>query len=123
MIKKIIHAIRTFLRGLILRCPHCGQGSMFQSHWTARKTCPNCNITFQPYVGDMTGVYAVAYFLSVIPAIIITILVGYYGQTGPWVWLGTFTVASSTIFFGLFPQFKALWICMVYLATGLRKNL
>ena len=88
-----------------------------------RKTCLGCGVTFQPYAGDSLGVYAICYGLSVVPAIAAAILVGFYLNSNPYVVLATFAVVSGSILFGLFRNMKGLWIALVFLMTGLRKNL
>jgi uncharacterized protein (DUF983 family) len=110
-------------RGMTCRCPKCGQGSLYETFLQVRKTCPGCGVTFQPYAGDSLGVYAICYGLSVAPAIAAAILVGFYLNSNPYVVLATFALVSGSILFGLFRNMKGLWIALVFLMTGLRKNL
>ncbi|MBT9581962.1 DUF983 domain-containing protein [bacterium] len=110
-------------RGATCRCPKCGQGALYETFLRVRKTCPACGVTFQPYAGDSLGVYAICYGLSVVPAIAAAILVGFYLNSNPYVVLATFAGVSGSILFGLFRNMKGLWIALVFLMTGLRKNL
>ncbi len=96
---------------------------MFSSYYHIHKSCPNCNVTFQPYRGDELGVYAVSYFLSVIPALIAFLLAFKYTNLNAYGLLALIALVSGTVLFGLFPNMKGLWISLVYLCTGLRKRL
>lgn len=121
--KLLLRWWKALWRGVTCRCPKCGQGSLYETFLQVRKTCLGCGVTFQPYAGDSLGVYAICYGLSVVPAIAAAILVGFYLNSNPYVVLATFAVVSGSILFGLFRNMKGLWIALVFLMTGLRKNL
>ena len=123
LMKLLLRWWKALWRGMTLRCPKCGQGSLFETFFHVRKTCPNCNVKYQPYAGDSLGVYAVCYGLSVVPGIVVAALVGIYLKAGPYAVLATFSLVSGGILFGLYRNMKGLWIALVYLMTGLRKNL
>ena len=46
--KLIVTALR---RGLLKRCPHCGEGRLF-SGWSQRERCSICGLVFVPNPGD-----------------------------------------------------------------------
>ena len=57
-------------RALRRRCPVCGQGAMFRSHFRINPTCPACHVTFWRDPGEVLGamyldwIAAMAAFLS-----------------------------------------------------------
>lgn len=97
---------------------------MFESHFHIREHCPHCGVKLQPYAGDSLGVYAVCYFLALVPAIL-AMVAAYYWQAplSPMGYLGLFALVSGTVLFGFYPNMKGLWIAFVYLMTGLRPQL
>jgi uncharacterized protein (DUF983 family) len=123
LIRQLAYWIPVLWTGWSRRCPKCRQGQMFSSYYHIHKSCPNCNVTFQPYRGDELGVYAVSYFLSVIPALIAFLLAFKYTNLNAYGLLALIALVSGTVLFGLFPNMKGLWISLVYLCTGLRKRL
>jgi uncharacterized protein (DUF983 family) len=46
-------------RGLIRRCPRCGQGRLFTRWFTAPDTCPRCGLSFDRGEGFWLGTMAV----------------------------------------------------------------
>ncbi len=46
---------RLLVRGLLLRCPHCGRGRIFRSFLEAYEACPACTRVFLRDPGDWTG--------------------------------------------------------------------
>lgn len=46
--------VRSLLRGLLLRCPECGAGRLYDGY-RDRETCPACGFRFLPSEGEFTG--------------------------------------------------------------------
>ncbi|HSR53253.1 MAG TPA: DUF983 domain-containing protein [Acidobacteriota bacterium] len=46
-------------RGLRKRCPRCGQGAIFGKWFTARESCAECGLRFQPRPGDTWGFWII----------------------------------------------------------------
>lgn len=123
MLSLIGRWLRALALGAGLRCPKCGQGKMFRSFLHVHQHCPHCNVKLQPYAGDSLGVYVVCYVGAVLPAILLAFVVGFFGKAGPYAVLATFAGVSSLVLFGFYRNMKGLWIALVYLMTGLRRNL
>jgi uncharacterized protein (DUF983 family) len=47
--------MRTLLRSLRLRCPVCGESSVFQRPFQVRHHCPSCSALFQREAGFFVG--------------------------------------------------------------------
>lgn len=97
---------------------------MFESHFHIRSHCPNCGVRLQPYAGDSLGVYAVCYFLALIPAAL-AIIAAYFlhAPLSPIGYILLFGAVSGAVLFGFYPNMKGIWIAFVYLMTGLRPQL
>lgn len=44
-------------RGLLRRCPRCGQGSLFKGYLSMADHCSNCELAFEPYRSDDVPAY------------------------------------------------------------------
>lgn len=51
--------IRAFFDGLMLRCPRCHRGRMFQRAFTMHLRCPECGLEFERAGGEVTGGMAI----------------------------------------------------------------
>ena len=51
----MLRLIRALFDGLILRCPRCRRGRMFERGFTMHRTCPVCGLEFERSVGEITG--------------------------------------------------------------------
>jgi uncharacterized protein (DUF983 family) len=72
-----------FLRALVLRCPHCGKGSIFR-HWFAMKEhCPTCGLSLA--TGNRVGAYILNLFAaeSLVLVILVAIIVDRWPNP-PW---------------------------------------
>ena len=108
-------------RALRRRCPVCGQGAMFRSHFKINTTCPACHVMFWRDPGEVLGAMyfdwaaAMAAFLSL------------------WAVLAWLTNWSEiTLFFILsaaagaaviicYPWSRSLWTVLVYLSGGIER--
>lgn len=109
--------------GALGRCPKCREGRMFASHFSIHQRCPVCNVRFQPYEGDVLGVYATCYFLTVIPAALLCVALYVFSSPPLWMLVAVFGAVSSVILLAFYPAMKGIWIAFVYLLTGLRPRL
>jgi uncharacterized protein (DUF983 family) len=50
-------------RGLVKRCPRCGEGHLFRTYWSIRDRCPRCGLRFVREEGYFTGVYLLNFTL------------------------------------------------------------
>jgi uncharacterized protein (DUF983 family) len=46
-------------RGLLLRCPYCGQGHIIKYPFWIKDCCPRCGYRFEPEPGYLVGGYAI----------------------------------------------------------------
>lgn len=115
--------LRTLLLGILCRCPKCGKGNIFRGLFHVHSQCPACQVTLQPYVGDSAGVIGLGYCVFVVPSILLAVAVGYYWKAPPLAVFATFALSSTGLLLLFYRNMKSSWIAIVYLMTGLRKNL
>ena len=119
----MLYWMKTLIVGCFCRCPKCSKGKIFESFFAARKTCPNCGVTFQPYFGDSAGVMGLGYLVFLPPGVLAAFLVGYYLKWGPVAVFFTFALSSTALLLVFYRNMKSVWIAITYLMTGLRKYL
>lgn len=122
-ISMMFYWLKTLILGFFCRCPKCSRGSVFQSFFVAHKECPSCGVTLQPYFGDSAGVMGLGYLMFLPPSVILAIMAGYYLKWGPVAVFFTFAFSSTGLLLAFYRNMKSMWIAIVYLMTGLRKNL
>jgi uncharacterized protein (DUF983 family) len=98
-----------FSRGLRGRCPHCGEGRMFQTYLKVNPACPACGVDLARYPADDGPAYftiLIVGHLVIVPILFI-----------PWVWQGpTLVTVPVTLSFlavvtlGLLPIVKGAFI-------------
>jgi uncharacterized protein (DUF983 family) len=105
------------LRGLMRRCPRCGQGKLFKRWFNFPKMCPRCGLPFEreegAFLGSLTinyGVTGVAFF---------ALLVGWMIVTGGQVRWVPLILASVTVVVVVpllfYPFAKTLWAGLDFL--------
>lgn len=47
--------LKTLTRGLLLRCPVCGESNVFRAPFQVRRHCPTCRALFQREAGFFVG--------------------------------------------------------------------
>lgn len=106
-------AVGTMLaRGLLKRCPQCGQRKIFRSFFTLLPRCPNCDYPFEREEGYWTGAMIVN--IAACMAWFAVLFVGTFIATAPDVdWAPLLAVALGTM--GLlpivfYPHSKTIWM-------------
>ena len=118
MSKGFARICRILLAGLLLRCPHCGRGRMFESFFRMRRECPVCGLEFERAAGEVTGGMAINF---VVTGIVITIGSLYFGlfSRAPLsivlLSMGAFAIVFPIVFY---PISRGLWASILYLSAG-----
>ncbi|MCY2966000.1 MAG: DUF983 domain-containing protein [Planctomycetota bacterium] len=99
-------------RALRLKCPRCGEGSMFSGLFKTRERCPHCQLKFEREPGYFLGSIYLNYGLTafISTAVWVVLRFGYgFPARNVMIGLGAFCV--------LFPSFyfryaRALWVAL-----------
>ena len=104
-------------RGLAMRCPRCGGGSIVQNWWSLKPNCPSCNFALDRREKDFwIGGYAVNLVLAefVVTAVVILVVVLNWPDV-PWTFVQFGGAALAVIFpFLFFPLSRVLWLAWDY---------
>jgi uncharacterized protein (DUF983 family) len=60
-------------RGLLLRCPVCGKGKIFQGVFKTYERCPNCQFVYEREQGYYTGAIAVNLVITELLIVVIAV--------------------------------------------------
>jgi len=108
-------------RALRRRCPSCGRGAVFSSHFHMNLTCPNCHVVFWKDPGESLGAmyldyaFAAAAFLAVWFVISMTMNIS---QLALFITLGAVAVLTVLV---LYPWSRCLWTVLVYISGGIER--
>jgi uncharacterized protein (DUF983 family) len=107
----MLRALMMVARALRLRCPWCGEGSLFASWFTMRESCPACRLFLEREEGYFTGAMGVN-----LVAAELLFVAGFIGSVVltwpdvPWDmmygWIAVAVIAPLT----LYPFSKTLWL-------------
>src|ERR1041385_5176439 len=102
MLQAIARMCRALLAGLLLRCPRCWRGRMFESLFRMRHECPICGLPFERSAGEVTGGMMINF---VITGVVITAGSLYFGLFSRiplatvLIGLGAFAVCFPIVFY------------------------
>jgi uncharacterized protein (DUF983 family) len=110
---RILHVVRLFGRGLLLRCPRCGRAPVLSGWFTVRAACAACGLRFDR--GE-PGYFVGAGCLNLIVAELVfaagvLVLLGLTWPEPPWnamLYGGIVAMVLTPIVF--FPLSRTIWI-------------
>jgi uncharacterized protein (DUF983 family) len=111
--------IKVFLRGLMLRCPNCGQGHLSDSLFSMRRDCEVCHVVYERKSGESAGASII--MLSILPILaLISYFVIDFLNPGVNPWLAGGVPMAIMILIGIFfyRNARGLWIAATYLTGG-----
>lgn len=109
--------LRALLDGLLLRCPRCHRGHMFERGFTMHRSCPVCGLQFERAVGEVTGGMGIN---TVVTLTVITVCSFVFGLTTSvpllplLLGLGAFAVLFPIAFY---RSSRGMWAGFLYI-TG-----
>jgi uncharacterized protein (DUF983 family) len=95
------------MRGLLRRCPACGEGALFERYLKLVPACPACGEDLSHARADDGPAYLA---ILVTAKVMGTLMLVVYEavQPSPYVLAGTFSVGVVAMALGLLPRFKGL---------------
>jgi uncharacterized protein (DUF983 family) len=105
------------LRGLMRRCPRCGQGKLFKRWFDFPKTCPRCGLRFEREEGAFLGSLSINY--GVTGLAFFALLIGWMVASGghvSWVPLILSSIVVVIVVPLIFYPFaKTIWAAIDFL--------
>jgi uncharacterized protein (DUF983 family) len=117
-----MHQMRLLLRGLLKRCPRCGDGGVFSSWFTLREVCPRCRLRIEREEGYWVGAMALSIVITELLFVaFLAVAVILTWPDLPVVPLIIAGVALNIVFpIVSYPTMKTLWLAtdLAYFDTG-----
>jgi uncharacterized protein (DUF983 family) len=89
---------RALTRGVLMRCPVCGQKGIFASFFTIEETCPGCGLVFEREDGYWLGAMIVDMALVIVAFFVVfAIGIGLTWPDVPWTPLLIVTLVVNLI--------------------------
>jgi uncharacterized protein (DUF983 family) len=110
------------LRGLLLRCPDCGQAGIYESLLQVRHHCPNCGLIFQREQGYFTGALYVNIAVAeglVLLAFLVCMVIGVTNIDRMFTILIAISAIAPLLFF---LHSRSFWLCFDYLVDPTRPH-
>ena len=108
-------------RALTGKCPVCGRGDIFETHFRMNRSCPRCHVIFWKDPGESLGAMYVDYAVATVAFLIAWCILDFTTHLSDPVQVaivGTVAVASILIFY---PISRSIWTVLVYLSGGIEK--
>jgi uncharacterized protein (DUF983 family) len=108
-------------RALARKCPVCGRGDIFATHFRMNRSCPNCHVVFWKDPGESLGAMYVDYAVATVAFLIAWFILDWTTQLSDPVQVAIvapIAVASILIFY---PLSRSIWTVLVYISGGIEK--
>jgi uncharacterized protein (DUF983 family) len=103
------------------KCPVCGRGDVFESHFRMNRECPACHVVFWGDPGESLGAMYIDYAVATVTFIALWVLLSWttslsdLGQTAI---VAAAAVAGILIFY---PYSRCAWTVLVYISGGIER--
>jgi uncharacterized protein (DUF983 family) len=108
-------------RALRLRCPICGQGAMFRSHFHINKVCPVCNVTFWRDPGEVLGAMYLDWMVAMVTFLVLWGLLAWLTNLSELAQFFILSAASGAAVVICYPWSRSFWTVLVYLSGGIER--
>jgi uncharacterized protein (DUF983 family) len=101
-------------RGLLKRCPRCGQGHLFSGWFSMLERCPRCGLAFERGEGYWLGAIAINLGVTeaLFGAMVVAIMVATWPDV-PWVWPTVAGIALNVaVPIVFYPYSKTIFIAV-----------
>ena len=108
-------------RAVRQRCPVCGRGALFQSHFRMNRACPNCGVVFWKDPGEGLGAMYLDYAVAFGTFFVAWLLVAWalnLSDLVQFVLLGAVAVTGVLI---CYPLTRSFWTLLVYISGGIEE--
>jgi uncharacterized protein (DUF983 family) len=108
-------------RALARRCPLCGRGALFRTHFRMNRECANCHAIFWKDPGESLGAMYVDYAVAAGAFLVawpVLALVTNLSDLGQLVVLSVIAAGSVVVFY---PFSRSIWTVLIYLSGGIER--
>jgi uncharacterized protein (DUF983 family) len=109
------------MRALRRRCPICGQGAMFRTHFRINPTCPVCNVTFWRDRGEGLGAMYLDWAAAMVAFLSLWAVLAWLTSLSELAQFFILSTAAITSVLVFYPWSRCLWTVLVYLSGGIER--
>jgi uncharacterized protein (DUF983 family) len=102
-------------RALTLRCPRCGRGQIFGSHFRMNQSCPLCGVTFWKAQGEWLGPVVMDYMVATASALLAWATLVLLGASAT-LQLIVASLAALLISAAMSRWSRSLWTVLLYIS-------
>lgn len=108
-------------RALRRRCPVCGQGAMFRSHFKINPTCPSCHVTFWRDPGEVLGAMYFDWTAAMFTFLALWAVLAWLTNLSDLAQFFILSTAAAAAVIICYPWSRSLWTVLVYLSGGIER--
>jgi uncharacterized protein (DUF983 family) len=108
-------------RALAKKCPVCGNGDVFASHFHMNRSCPACGVIFWKDPGESLGAMYVDYAVATIAFLIAWLILDFTTHLSDPVQIAIVAAVAVVSILIFYPISRSLWTVMVYLSGGIER--
>lgn len=118
------HSLRVLGRGLIRRCPNCGNPRIYRRWWEMSGRCSRCAIEFEREEGYWTGAMAINLIVTelVFAAVMVAVVVSTWPDVPMLPLLIAGLIVNGSVSVVFYPIAKTIWIAIDLLLHPLEPN-
>jgi uncharacterized protein (DUF983 family) len=108
-------------RALTRRCPVCGRGEIFESHFRMNRSCPSCGVIFWKDPGESLGAMYVDYAVATVAFLIAWLVLDFTTHLSDPVQVAIVSAVAVASILIFYPISRSVWTVLVYLSGGIEK--
>lgn len=110
-----------FRRALQRKCPVCGRGDVFATHFRMNRTCPRCHVVFWKDPGESLGAMYLDYAVATIAFLAAWLVVAFATRLSDTTQIVILCAVAVGAVVGAYPWTRSAWTVLVYLSGGIER--
>jgi len=108
-------------RALARRCPLCGRGAIFRSHFRMNRECPNCHSIFWKDPGESLGAMYVDYAVATVAFLVSWLALSIATSLSDLTQIVVVCAIAAASVIVFYPLSRSIWTVLVYLSGGMER--
>lgn len=108
-------------RALNCRCPVCGRGAIFSSHFKMNRECPRCHVVFWKDPGESLGAMYLDYAVASCSFLVCWAFLAFATRVSDTVQIFILCAIAAGSVLLCYPLTRSAWTVLVYLSGGIER--
>jgi len=108
-------------RALARRCPLCGRGAIFRTHFKMNRECPNCHSIFWKDPGESLGAMYVDYAIATGAFLVSWLALSIATKLSDLTQIVVVCAIAAASVIVFYPLSRSIWTVLVYLSGGMER--